>query len=135
MSGLVLKLAPRERVLINGAVIENGLRRGRLNIITPGARILRLRDAIHPETATTPVRRTCYHAQLILSGESEGGGELAELQQAIHALQHVFADDKRAAAALGEAIEALRKGRYYHVLKHLRLLLPVEEALINRRNV
>ena len=35
MSGLVLKLGPRERVLINGAVIENGDRRARLSIVTP----------------------------------------------------------------------------------------------------
>ena len=49
MSGLVLKLGPKERVLINGAVIENGDRRSRLSIVTPGANILRLRDAIHPE--------------------------------------------------------------------------------------
>ena len=46
MSGLVLKLSPKERVLINGAVIENGDRRSRLSIMTPGANILRLRDAI-----------------------------------------------------------------------------------------
>ncbi len=30
MSGLVLKLGPKERVLINGAVIENGDKRSRL---------------------------------------------------------------------------------------------------------
>lgn len=35
MTGLVLKLAPKERVLINGAVIENGDRRSRLAIMTP----------------------------------------------------------------------------------------------------
>ena len=51
MSGLVLKLSPKERVLVNGAVIENGDRRSRLSIMTPGANILRLRDAIHPEEA------------------------------------------------------------------------------------
>src|SRR6056297_4016306 len=69
MSGLVLKLGPKERVLINGAVIENGDRRSRLSIMTPDANILRLRDAIHPEEATTPVRRACYAAQLVLSGD------------------------------------------------------------------
>lgn len=58
MSGLVLKLAPKERVLVNGAVIENGDRRSRLSIVTPDAHILRLRDAIHPEQANTPVRRS-----------------------------------------------------------------------------
>jgi len=69
MSGLVLKLGPRERVLINGAVIENGDRRSRLSIVTPKANILRLRDAIHPEEARTPVRRLCYMTQLILTGD------------------------------------------------------------------
>ena len=59
MSGLVLKLGPHERVLINGAVIENGDKRSRLAIMTPQANILRLRDAIHPEEVNTPVRRVC----------------------------------------------------------------------------
>ena len=71
MSGLVLKLGPKERILINGAVIENGDRRSRLSVMTSGANILRLRDAIHPEDAKTPVRRVCYAVQLVLSGDHE----------------------------------------------------------------
>ena len=71
MNGLVLKLAPKERLLINGAVIENGDRRSRLAILTPNANLLRLRDAIHPEEANTPVRRVCYVAQLVLSGDAD----------------------------------------------------------------
>lgn len=71
MSGLVLKLGPYERVLINGAVVENGDKRSRLAIMTPNANILRLRDAIHPEEVNTPVRRVCYIAQLVLSGDAE----------------------------------------------------------------
>ena len=71
MSGLVLKLGPKERVLINGAVIENGDKRSRLSIMTPNANILRLRDAIHPDEVNTPVRRVCYIAQLVLSGDAD----------------------------------------------------------------
>ena len=55
MSGLVLKLGPKERLLVNGAVLENGDRRGRLSVLTPNANILRLKDAIHPSEAKTPV--------------------------------------------------------------------------------
>ena len=54
MSGLVLKLGPRERIMINGVVMENGDRRTRLNVLTPDANVLRLRDAIHPDEANTP---------------------------------------------------------------------------------
>ena len=69
MSGLIIKLGPKERILINGALIENGDRRSRINILTANANILRLKDAIHPKDANTPVRRACYLAQLILSGD------------------------------------------------------------------
>ena len=71
MSGLVLKLGPHERVLVNGAVIENGDRRSRISILTPHANILRLRDAIAPDEVNTPVRRVCYIAQLVLSGDAD----------------------------------------------------------------
>ena len=71
MSGLVLKLGPRERIMINGVVMENGDRRARLNVLTPDANVLRLRDAIHPDEAKTPVRRVCYIAQLVLAGEAD----------------------------------------------------------------
>ena len=70
MTGLVIKLAPRERVLINGAVVENGDRRSRINILTQNAKVLRLRDAIHPDRANTPVSRLCYTLQLVLIGEA-----------------------------------------------------------------
>ena len=35
MPGLILKLAPGDRFVANGVVIENGDRRARLNILTP----------------------------------------------------------------------------------------------------
>ena len=57
MTGLVLKLGPHERILINGAVIENGDRRSRLNIVTPNSHILRLKEAILPKEVNTPVSR------------------------------------------------------------------------------
>lgn len=128
MSGLVLKLGPKERVLINGAVIENGDRRSRLAVMTPNAHILRLRDAIHPEAANTPVRRVCYIAQLVLSGDC--GAEEARLQllRGIEQLSQVLTDhDSRSQLSL--ATEAVLAGQHYQVLKALRTLLPREERL------
>ena len=81
MSGLVLKLGPHERVLINGAVIENGEKRSRLAIMTPHANILRLRDAIHPEEVNTPVRRVCYISQLVLSGDADPADARMQLRR------------------------------------------------------
>ena len=128
MSGLVLKLSPKERVLVNGAVIENGDRRSRLSIMTPGANILRLRDAIHPEEAKTPVRRVCYAVQLVLSGDSTPDEMHLPLLRQIEELSQVFTDpDSR--RHLDEASSAVISGQHYKCLKALRLLLPREERL------
>ncbi len=129
MPGLILKLAPRERVLINGAVIENGDRRCRLSVLTKDANILRLRDAIHPDEANTPVRRVCYATQLVLSGDADPQTARLPLLRRIEELSQVFTDaDSR--AALAEATEALIEDQHYRCLKALRRLLPRESRLL-----
>ncbi|MBD3665499.1 flagellar biosynthesis repressor FlbT [Sulfitobacter aestuariivivens] len=132
MSGLVLKLGPKERVLINGAVIENGDRRSRLAIKTPDAHILRLRDAIHPEDATTPVRRACFALQLVLSGDSDPQKMRPTLLRQLEELSQVFTDsDSR--RVLSEASAAVIADQHYSTLKHLRGLLPREDRLLAMR--
>ncbi|MBL9050999.1 MAG: flagellar biosynthesis repressor FlbT [Tabrizicola sp.] len=128
MTGLVLKLGPHERVLINGAVIENGEKRSRLAIMTPNANILRLRDAIHPEEVNTPVRRVCYIAQLVLSGDAEAEEAKLQLLRGIEQLSQVLTDyDSRTQLTL--ASRAVMENQHYQVLKALRSLLPREERL------
>ena len=132
MSGLVLKLGPKERVLVNGAVIENGDRRARLSIVTPNANILRLRDAIHPEEASTPVRRVCYAVQLVLSGDSDPASARLTLMRRIEELGHVF-NDPDSRTFLTRATEALLQDQFYQCLKSLRSLLPREDQLLSLR--
>ncbi len=132
MSGLVLKLGPRERVLINGAVIENGDRRSRLSIVSPNANILRLRDAIHPDEATTPVRRICYGAQLVLTGDADPDETRAQLLAGIEELSHILTDpDSR--RLLTDATNALLQDHFYQCLKALRGLIPREDRLLSAR--
>ncbi|MDA7423320.1 flagellar biosynthesis repressor FlbT [Thalassococcus lentus] len=129
MSGLVLKLGPRERVLINGAVIENGDRRGRISIITPNANILRLRDAIHPSDAQTPVRRVCYTTQLMLTGDLSVDIARQQVLRRIEELSRVLIDaDSR--TLLAQATEALLSDQFYKCLKALRALIPREDRLL-----
>jgi flagellar biosynthesis repressor protein FlbT len=128
MSGLVLKLGPHERVLINGAVIENGDKRSRLAIMTPNANILRLRDAIHPEEVNTPVRRVCYIAQLVLTGDADAEEAKFQLLRGIEQLSQVLTDyDSRTQLTL--ASRAVMEDQHYQALKALRSLLPREERL------
>jgi len=131
MSGLVLKLSPKERVLVNGAVIENGERRSRLAILTPNVNILRLRDALRPDEVTTPVRRVCYVAQLVLSGDVGIEDARKQIITGIEQLSQVFQDpDSR--AQLSQATEAVKAEDFYRVLKSLRGLMPREDRLMER---
>ena len=133
MTGLVLKLAPNERVLINGAVIENGERRSKISIKTPNVNVLRLRDAIHPEQAKTPVARACYIAQLILSGDADPNEGRRQLIHGIEQLSQVF-DDRDSRLILAEASHQAVGGAIYPAMRKLRELLPREERLFATRS-
>lgn len=128
MSGLSLRLAPNERILINGAVIENGDRAIRIAIKTPDVKVLRLRDAIHPDDAKTPVSRACYMAQMILTGDLEPVEGRRQLLLALEQLSQIFKDhDSR--RLLAEATEGVAKDAIYVAMRRLRDLLPRETRL------
>ena len=129
MSGLFLKLAPRERILVNGVVIENGDKRSRLSIKSPNAHVLRLKDAIHPDRANTPVSRACYIAQLILSGDADPVEGRRQLLVAIEGLSQVF-DDRDSRQLLNDATDQVTSGNVYQAMRRLRELLPREARML-----
>ena len=129
MPGLILKLSPQERFVVNGVVIENGDRRARLGILTPDSNVLRLRDAIHPDDANTPVSRVCYILQLILAGETEVETAKAQALAGIEQLSSVFVDPP-SSASLKQASMDVAKDRFYPALRALRSILPAEGHLM-----
>lgn len=130
MAGLVLKLRPRERFMVNGVVLQNGDRRSQIVVVSEDVNVLRLKDAIHPEAAKTPVSRVCYAAQLVLAGEARPDEAAHQILRGIEQLSQVFSDgDSR--AHLAAATQNVHDGRYYHVLKNLRALLPRESRLLS----
>lgn len=134
MTGLVLKLAPHERILVNGAVLENGERKTRISIVTPGVNVLRLRDAIHPSQANTPVTRACYIAQLIMSGDADQDEGTQQLAIAIEQLTKVF-DDDDSRRILAEASMHLLQGNAYLAMRRLRELAPREARLLSSSKI
>lgn len=129
MTGLVLKLSPRERLLVNGAVIENGDKRARISILTANANILRLRDAVHPNEAHSPVRRLCYSVQLVLSGDR--GKEAAQLST-LHKIDELYCvfTDPNSRRLLTCAKDAVIGMNYYQCLKSLKGLIAQEDRLL-----
>lgn len=133
MTGLVIKLAPNERMLINGAVIENGDRRTRISILTPNANLLRLRDAIHPDQADTPVKRMCCLAQMVLSGDADIIDARRSMISGIEQLSQVFTDED-SRKILASASRAVLTDEVYQALRFLRTMLPREERLFAVRD-
>lgn len=131
MTGLILKLAPNERVLINGAVIENGDRRAKIAIRTPNAHILRLKDAIHPDDASSPVARLCYICQLVLTGDADHVEGHRQLSLGIEQLSDALIDHD-SQSILRSATQAVSDRDFYKALKCMRLLLPVEKILLSK---
>ncbi|MEQ1931400.1 MAG: flagellar biosynthesis repressor FlbT [Parvularculaceae bacterium] len=118
MAGLILKLRPHEEFLINGVVVQNGDRKTRLRVKTDGAAILRLRDAMKPEEATTADRRAYYVAQLAVSGEISGEEASIILRGALETLRADYAG-RPEIEAIQRAAEELEAGRFYGVMRRL----------------
>lgn len=115
MAGLILKLRPKEQLLINGVVVENGDRRAMLRVRTEGANILRLRDAMRPEDATTPEKRAYYAAQLAISGELTPAQAQVLIDQALAAFR------TGAHGAFRQVIMAhAEAGEFYKAMCHIR---------------
>ncbi|MEM8791512.1 MAG: flagellar biosynthesis repressor FlbT [Pseudomonadota bacterium] len=130
MPGLILKLRPNERFLINGAALENGAKRTQLNILTPGSNVLRLRDAIDPSDANTPVRRVCYIAQMVVAGEADPDEARVQIETGLAQLASIF-DDHQSKRHLTRARQALDKDSFYQALRSLRALMPLEDHLLS----
>jgi len=130
MSGLVLKIAPGERFIINGATLENGDKPSRIRIIEGDARVLRLRDALHPNDVNTPVKRVYYAIQLLITGDVNEVEALPSIDSQCVQLLEVFSGID------GELIPTLRamvaRGNYYSALCHLRQVLAIEAELLKR---
>jgi flagellar biosynthesis repressor protein FlbT len=129
MIGLRLKLRPKERVLINGAVVENGRMPVELRVLTPETKILRLRDALHPDQIDTPTKRVCYIAQLVVAGEMSPEEARSRFVRGVVELKQVFLDPG-SQAAMDEAIAHAHADNFYKAMQCMRRMLPYEELVM-----
>lgn len=130
MAGLVLKLRPKERFMINGVVLQNGEKRSNIVVVSNDVNVLRLRDAIHPEDAKTPVKRVCYITQLVLAGEAEPEEASYQILRGIEQLSQVF-NDADSKTHLDRATQQIGAKQFYQALRSLRALLAREERLLS----
>lgn len=128
MSGLVLKIAPGERFIVNGATLENGDKPARIRVVEGDARILRVRDAMHPSEVNTPVKRVYYAIQLLITGDLKEADALPAIDGECCQLLDVFRTVDPQLIPVLRAM--LSRGNYYSALCHLRQILALEEKLL-----
>jgi flagellar protein FlbT len=129
MAGLMLKMPAGDRIVLNGAVVENAGRGARLRILTPDTQLLRLRDAIDPTGRATPVGRVAYALQLVLIGERQPEEAVPELQAALAALRLAFCHPADR-AIVDEITLHLSEGRFYQALRRAIRLRRREAELL-----
>ncbi len=118
MAGLILKLRPHEQLLINGVVVENGERKTKLRVRTEGANILRLRDAMAPEDATTPLKRAYYAAQMAVAGQLTPAQAEVLIEQAV--AEHGEANHDDGGALESEVMAHAAGGEFYKVMRAIK---------------
>lgn len=130
MAGLMLKFPAGDRIVVNGAVIENVGRGARLRLLTPDTQLLRLRDAIDPSAAQTPVGRLTHQVQLLLIGEVPPDDVLPDALGNLAVLRTAFVDgDDR--ACIDQVIGYLQQTQFYQALRTLGRLRRKEAELLS----
>lgn len=125
---LKLSLKPGETFVVNGAVVRNGERRGVLLLETQ-ARILREKDLMSPEEATTPMSRAYFAImQMYLLGDVDGPS-YDRAADAIAGLM-VNAGDKDERDTVLEISADVASGALYRALGRCRksMTVPPSEA-------
>tara|TARA_R110001599_G_scaffold2201_3_gene11689 strand:+ start:661 stop:1047 length:387 start_codon:yes stop_codon:yes gene_type:complete len=123
---LKLSLKPGETFVVNGAVVRNGDRRGVL-LLENQARVLREKDILRPNEATTPVRRVYFAImQMYLLGETEGPA-YTQMAEAVAALLAAGSSEEERASVL-EISADVAAADLYRALSRCRKLMSAEAA-------
>jgi flagellar protein FlbT len=124
---LTVKLAPRETLLLNGAVLRNEPRKASL-LVFNRANVLRGCEVIHEEDACTPVSQARFLMQALVIDPSLAMAVMPEFRQAMAALGHVFVNAE-VLAFLGRALAHAEAGLYYKAFSALRPVAEYEKLL------
>jgi flagellar biosynthesis repressor protein FlbT len=124
---LKLTLKPGEKLVVNGAVIENGDRRAVL-VVKNRASILREKDIMQPAEANTPMRRIYFAAMMLyLDDGSQQRQYYDEFLLRITEFMNAITTPEAVQTCL-TIIGHVNAREYYKALMACRKLFPFEEA-------
>jgi flagellar protein FlbT len=125
---LKLSLKPGEKFVLNGAVVQNGDRRGVL-VLQNKASVLREKDIMQPEEANSPARRVYFPVMMMYLDESSAGRYFDEFAQRMNDFMGVIRNPDILAECVNVSKHVLSR-EYYKGLMACRKLIEYEDERI-----
>ena len=122
---LKLSLKPSEKFVLNGAVVQNGDRRGTL-ILQNKASVLREKDIMQPEDANTPGRRVYFPVMMMYLDETNAAQCHDEFVQRVGEFMGAVRNPDILADCIGISKHVMSK-EYYKALMLCRKLIEYED--------
>ncbi|HEX8570051.1 MAG TPA: flagellar biosynthesis repressor FlbT [Caulobacteraceae bacterium] len=130
---LKLSLKPGERFVLNGAVVQNGDRRGTL-ILQNKASVLREKDILQQEDANTPARRVYFPVMMMYLDEADAGKYYDEFALRMNEFMGVIRNPDILTECVGVSKHILNQ-EYYKALMGCRKLIEYEDERLGTSNV
>ena len=126
---LKLSLKPGEKFVLNGAVLANGDKRASL-VIQNKACILREKDIMQPEEASTPAKRIYFPIMMMYLDPDEADTHYSQF--ALRMTEFMGAiRDRKALATCVDISRDVMGGAYYKALVKCRNLFEFEQERLN----
>ena len=122
---LKLSLKPGERFVLNGAVVQNGDRRGVL-ILQNKASVLREKDIMQAEDANTPARRIYFPVMMMYLDEAGAGKFYDEFVRRLNEFMGAIRNPEMLAECVAISKHAMAR-EYYKALMLCRKLIDYED--------
>jgi flagellar biosynthesis repressor protein FlbT len=130
---LKIQLKPKERVIINGAVVEGHPENRTEIVVLNNASVMRQKHILQESDADTPVKRLYFALQMLYIDEDS-----RELFQQSYKKYHKDLTDTLSLptikVSLGLIEEAVAEAKYYDAMKVCRDLIKVEAELFKLSN-
>ena len=126
---LKLSLKPGERFVLNGAVVQNGDRRGVL-VLQNKASVLREKDIMQAEEATSPARRIYFPVMMMYLDEANASSYFQEFSTRLSEFMGAIANPDVLADCVVVSKHVLAR-EYYKALMACRQLIDYESTRID----
>ena len=125
--GLIIKLSPGERLIVNGSIIRNGDRSSRFEVENLSD-VLRGNEILAEAQCTTPVLRLQGRIQMALVSRDNRDELVVDIMSRLHDLEQVLGQS--CAEHIFTARKLINEGQFYAAFRALKPVARHEEVLL-----